>query len=102
MMNELKPCYFCGSSEVGIWFGEADRVAAVCTWCFAQGPEARDIYEAIDKWNSIHVDTCKNISDPPEGFLCSECRWGDFAEPSHLLGKNANYCPNCGRKVEHD
>ena len=51
--------------------------------------------------------TCRNISDPPEGFLCSSCGWGDFAEPSHLLttakftgnDRGPNHCPNCGAKV---
>lgn len=53
--------------------------------------------------------TCRNISDPPTGFLCSACRWGDFCEPTHLLtsacfrgGGILNYCPNCGAKVVED
>ena len=41
---------------------------------------------------------CRNVSDPPEGFLCSVCNWGDFCEPSHLLA-GARFCPNCGREV---
>lgn len=45
--------------------------------------------------------TCKNISYPPEGFLCSVCGWGDFTEPSYSL-RNASYCPHCGAKVLHD
>ena len=45
--------------------------------------------------------TCKNVSNPPGGFLCSECGWGDFAEPSHLLA-GARFCPNCGREVVRD
>ena len=56
---------------------------------------------------TLGAGTCRNVSDPPEGFLCSECGWGDFAEPSHLLtgscyaglAKGPRYCPNCGRKV---
>lgn len=51
--------------------------------------------------------TCRNISNTPSGFLCSECGWGDFDEPSHLLttakftdnDRGPNYCPNCGREV---
>ena len=51
---------------------------------------------------------CKNISNPPSGFLCSECGWGDFAEPSHLLTTakftdnecGSNYCQNCGKAVK--
>ena len=55
----------------------------------------------------LPLRTCRNVSDPPEGFLCSECGWGDFAEPSHLLtgscyanlAKGPRYCPNCGARV---
>ena len=47
---------------------------------------------------AMNVGTCKNISNPPSGFLCSECGWGDFDEPTHLL-KDAKHCPNCGRKI---
>ena len=51
--------------------------------------------------------TCRNVSYPPEGFLCSECGWGDFGEPSHLLttahyeglDRGPRFCPNCGRRV---
>ena len=55
----------------------------------------------------LECGECKNVSDPSEGFLCSECGWGDFAEPSHLLTsayyigleKGPRFCPNCGRRV---
>ena len=55
----------------------------------------------------VGAGTCRNISDPPNGFLCSECGWGDFDEPTHLLttakftdnDRGPNYCPNCGAKV---
>ena len=47
---------------------------------------------------TVGVGTCRNVSDPPSGFLCSECGWGDFDEPTHLL-KDANFCPNCGREI---
>lgn len=68
------------------------------TWCFTPA-------KAIEA--TLGRGECKNISSPPSGFLCSECGWGDFAEPSHLLttAKYAdndggpNFCPNCGRKV---
>lgn len=50
---------------------------------------------------TVGMVTCRNISDPPNGFLCSECGWGDFNEPTHLL-KYAKYCPNCGKRIEVD
>ena len=68
--------------------------------------EYEDAYEK--ERAELGSGTCENISDPPEGFLCSECGWGDFAEPSHLLTTakftdndgGPNHCPNCGRRVE--
>ena len=53
--------------------------------------------------------TCRNVSNTPSGFLCSECWWGDFDEPSHLLTTakftnndgGPNYCPNCGRRISN-
>lgn len=73
--------------------------------------EARQKYDVTEQFDALaeqRSGTCENISDPPEGFLCSECGWGDFAEPSHLLttakftdnDRGPNYCPNCGRRVE--
>ena len=48
---------------------------------------------------TVGVGTCKNVSDPPEGFLCSECGGGDFDEPTRIL-KDAKFCPNCWRRIE--
>lgn len=67
----------------------------------------REVYSAKVHRFEPERGECRNISDPPEGFLCSECGWGDFAEPSHLLtsacyaglDKGPRYCPNCGAKV---
>lgn len=69
-----------------------------------------DPQEIVDEPNAAMSDgECENISDPPEGFLCSLCGWGDFAEPSHLLttakytGRvegGPNFCPNCGKAVK--
>lgn len=73
-------------------------------------PPERLVLERTDYSDSvvyIPERTCRNVSDPPEGFLCSECGWGDFAEPSHLLtgscyaglAKGPRYCPSCGARV---
>lgn len=56
---------------------------------------------------TLGCGTCRNVSNTPSGFLCSECGWGDFDESSHLLTTSKftdndggpNYCPNCGREV---
>ena len=76
----------------------------------ANGPVPNDSREAYMRGiaAALRSGTCENISDPPEGFLCSECGWGDFCEPSHLLTSakfsgrmhgGPNFCPNCGAKV---
>lgn len=80
-----------------------------CYECQIGGVPATE--ENMAKYGWVRERICKNISYPPEGFLCSACGWGDFSEPSHLLtsakytGRDnggPNYCPNCGAKVLHD
>jgi len=64
--------------------------------------------ENMAKYGWVRDRTCENISEPPTGFYCSSCHWGDFCEPSHLLttakftGRDnggPNYCPNCGSRI---
>lgn len=109
-MAELLPCPCCGSEHVEscreFWSGAAPADSefsdeVFCDDCGVTAP-------SIEAWNTRAERTCRNISNPPEGFYCSECHWGDFAEPSHLLTSakftgsihgGLNYCPNCGAKV---
>lgn len=105
-------------------FGEVVRCADCklwekgdCEWNpFCDDPEydmpygfcAWGVRKENHKSKTLGNKTCRNISNPPEGFRCSECGWGDFAEPTHLLTSSKyservhggpNYCPNCGAKV---
>lgn len=111
MCSGLKPCPFCG--------GEARIIAKpyepkVCVGCdddtclgfSGLGWLYDSEKEASEAWNRRAERTCRNASDPPSGFYCSACGWGDFCEPSHLLttacfagSGGLNYCPNCGAKV---
>lgn len=123
METNLLPCPFCGSEaetkasryepiELTLWSVRCKprRYDGKQTgWCVASSSLVMYATEAeaIEAWNTRQERTCRNISDPPEGFLCSECKWGDFDEPSHLLtsacfagGGILNYCPNCGCRVE--
>ena len=110
-MSDLRPCPFCGTKPEILSDGRR-------TWgllehkggCLFPPFPKHEIPESdFDAWNERHRETCENISDPPEGFLCSSCGWGDFDEPSHLLttakftGRDhggPNFCPNCGAEVE--
>jgi len=49
-MDELKPCPFCGSSDIA----ESRWVSGwtICCYdCDAEGPHALTIKEAVEKWN---------------------------------------------------
>ena len=56
--------------------------------------------EAVEAWNTRHVETCRNVDADPGWFSCSKCGcicsvdWygSGFGTP--------DFCPNCGRKVE--
>lgn len=62
MHSELKPCPFCGSTDVEpmiVFDGPPDFIVSVCKGCGARGPEAPDgktyIHEpeaAVAAWNS--------------------------------------------------
>lgn len=112
-MSELKPCPFCGGEsevvelESVYLYGFVARCANEDCIIVAETDMCPTEAEAVEAWNTRAERTCENISDPPEGFLCSSCGWGDFAEPSHLLttakfagnDKGPNHCPNCGARV---
>lgn len=92
------------------WQVDGNRVVAT-EWPVSGGLTVEVIRHHLTPEQAIEatlgLETCRNISNPPSGFLCSECGWGDFAEPSHLLTTakftdsdgGPNYCPNCGAKV---
>ena len=95
------------------WSHDGIEYVAVNAWPRNGGFETRLILHAnLTPEQAIEATLgrgeCKNVSDPPEGFYCSSCGWGDFAEPSHLLTTakftdndgGPNYCPNCGKPVK--
>lgn len=52
MMDELKPCPFCGSIKVRITFYDDNDVCVVeCQDCGALGPIALESAKAIEAWN---------------------------------------------------
>ena len=105
--TELLPCPFCGGEAKII---EAYGWLVQCTSCFASvgqncteggflAGDYRTEAEAIAAWNSRAERTCKPTeparcldgTDCP-AWLCSEC--------GELFELGANFCSNCGAKVE--
>ena len=56
MSEELKPCPFCGKSDIGTYidFHSPDRqfFGVICRWCGAELPPSSKTEEkAIERWN---------------------------------------------------
>lgn len=96
-MNELKPCPFCGSENVGIslWLGHCCITCRDCLGGIAPAPDLtkedavaawnRRADEKVGKW--IDIDDCITLE-------CSLCKGQHY---------NASlYCPNCGAKMEDE
>ena len=98
-MSELLPCPFCGGEADVIDYDDECWVAHQC----ANGTSVEtNSYateaEAVEAWNTRHVDTCKFV---PDGMMnsklwlvCSACNGyvsADYDPP--------RYCPHCGKLV---
>ena len=102
---DLLPCPHCGG-EAEFRDGSSTVPYIRCKSCGCRTGSGRSYEKLVELWNRRAERTCRNASDPPSGFYCSACGWGDFCEPSHLLttacfagSGGLNYCPNCGAKV---
>lgn len=67
MSEELKPCPFCGSSNVEIIEGVFGKYGA-CRSCCAYGPDSASgcAESAAEKWNRRHVPGESNSPAPVE------------------------------------
>ena len=122
-MIELKPCPFCGG-EAELKHFEAVEAPEECAdncddcgccdkceefWCVEHTCNIVGTYdtcfntkaEAIEAWNTRHVETCENTHEH-RWLKCSECGYGVtdlYADDEDDINEQPRYCPNCGRKV---
>ena len=100
--HTLLPCPFCGGEahayRNNLWHVGCEHAHNGCVTMSAFVTEA----EAIAAWNTratMGSGECK-VEEVPSGagwveFQCSVCG-------SNRIDKHDNYCPNCGRRVEHE
>ena len=50
VMDELKPCPFCGKRDMSIWCVVSFRVR--CDWCGVKGEKCSTEQQAIKAWNT--------------------------------------------------
>ena len=72
MMNELKPCPFCGATNVSHWIGDFGDHVVSCHVCFAQGSPTKTEEKAIAAWNRRTNSVM--IVDTPDRTAATVCR----------------------------
>lgn len=107
MSDELKPCPFCGGSEIYAEEYEhhpgAMRWRVFCAGCMAgvDTGTRQSADAAVQDWNRRAERTCRMgkvfvygayKEYPDECYECTECGYTPEDE-------NPRYCPNCGAKV---
>lgn len=109
MSDELKPCPFCGSTEVYVEEYEhhpgAMRWRVLCAGCMAGIDTGirQSMGQAVQDWNRRAERTCHLIHKVEEEddeffdtvelhyYVCSECGWNNRPD--------AYYCDSCGARV---
>lgn len=99
MMNELKPCPFCGG-EVSIIEvterkeGFTEEAFIQCEECgFSIHHKWLSVETLIEYWNKRAERTCKIVKDMFD-WKCGEC--------GKVITEQVNYCPECGARVIED
>lgn len=60
-----------------------------------------------DRWNRRAERTCRNVSNDPLGFRCSECGAEDYVRGGSAIWRDGgpddiSYCPGCGARITRD
>ena len=92
-MAELKPCPFCGSTELDIDINNANNYFVYCLNCGASGRDERKFEKAKEVWNRRYEDGVT---------FCCECRWWDNGSCNlhKIRAKKNDYCAGAWRR--HD
>ena len=94
MIEELKPCPFCGGdAEITKWH-EGYFVECKKQRCGGTIGAYKAKQKAIEAWNTRAERTCRFESTNRCTFVCTSC--GREVETLHY---GYNYCPDCGAKV---
>ena len=65
-VQPLRPCPFCGGSEVWI-HSEIDPKFVVCKECLAFGPNAPTVKQAVARWNKRTTPSRANTAATTSG-----------------------------------
>lgn len=103
-MNELKPCPFCGGTDIRIKRDLTcgfETFSMQCMVCDAPQNYHDSERGAIDAWNTRAERTC-TFEPESSGLLgqykCSSCNDTVHVASLKVL-KRLHYCPNCGARV---
>lgn len=101
MINELKPCPFCGGEAELIehTYGAYKDATVACKQCGIRSTLFSNDLEAVMFWNRRAESKSGRwvCNEKFSEYICSEC--GEEA-PNDGYDCGANYCPNCGAKMD--
>lgn len=110
MAETLLSCPFCGGETriderdykypdgAHAMYGYSVR----CIGCGARTCEYRTEGGAVDAWNRRAERMCRDVSEEPGQFNCSECRatlYGGDETGFWIDNGDLLYCPSCGARV---
>lgn len=86
MSNKLKPCPFCGATDVSHWISDFGDHVVSCNVCFAQGSPAKTEEKAIAAWNRRTNSVM--IVDTPGGKVTMKQNGGNCMQIGYVREMN--------------